>query len=1304
MRKILTIFFLLLSTIAFSQGIVERHILSTDITETENSFIYRHIYVPVLDITYHEFSADSITWSKDYHAGDCYIRFNNYIDNSTSDAPDYHPDASWWVFNFCTCNGKIDTTQGSGRIDTLVIDYGSQIDTLYDVQSIKIPMPDTLTGTTTNYQDSLIHTHVVFLYLNDIKDVDAHPTDGQVLKWSAGVQKWIAGDDLYGTGAGDSTVIIARDGLTPTYLNDTLFIDLGTPDTITGTSMNVVSAASHSHLLQININDALDVNAFPTDGQVLTWDSITNQWIAGNGGSGSPLTVMEEDGYPYVTSVNKIRVADDHLVDRGNGEISILFPDSVGGGSNVYGINDFYRTGRVWMPPGDNRITFSTPLPDSTYVVAGLYATYPNGARQNLNYSLKDTAGFTALGTMDSTWIHYLAIMPNDSLGLTIDFSTVNLSDFLDVVTDSASEGQLLRFTTIDSTWRNVSPHTIDVTEFNTDTLDLQFVTDNDSVTTNGIYTNGITTSYVQIDTTTTSSKDIGRFSWNNTEETVDLGLPDGVILQLGQETLVRVRNKTGTTIPDGTPVSLVSASGSHVDVVKTDISSDTLSMTFIGVTTQDIVKNDYGLVTVLGVVHQINTSGLTEGLPVFVSAMGTLTNTRPEPPLNSVGVGVCQVKGVGNGEIFVSRAIFQKLTFLSDVYGSPTDGQFPVWNSDSLYFEFDKSIYDFAQDSASVTDVFAVRDSLFPIEYLRYTKDSVDYDVTTLIKPNGLISGGNVSWRTGFKFDISPAAYYIEGQLYTSPTDSVTLDSADVTLPRLDIIVVDTTGTVDFVTGVPAANPQKPTIDPSYQIELTVVLVPAGVTDMDTVITSDEMVYDENVEWTGTTVGVTSDFNNGTGVFSGVKDIKISNVGSNDSIKFAHTGDLTSSDYTTLISYFKLRATMYSGQNINVTFTYNGHAVSMPYVLPINKALTNTWQNISLPLTAVNFSSNTFNGIAYRWSKTGLSPSTHIGFYMDYIKLQGGIIQPVTNSDIELDGDVTGTGVTGTPIITTLDSVNANVGSFGSKLKSVHLTVDKKGRITAVSDSTMNFATPEQVHDSLTTYGWIHYGNSVDLSPTDHNVGIGTPADTLYKVSILSNTSKNGLYVETDATYAINATSSNLFNAYGGYFAAKKGRQGIGSTSSGSYMGVQGMVGSDSIGYAGYFVNDCDSGYTGYFANNIATCNGVKILAGDTSLQDALSVYNYLGTVPFFSIRGDGSMRLDQYGSGTFSGITTKFLAVDASGNVVEQDPTSPTLWVAAPATKTSPGMAGQMAYDINYFYVCVQDSVWKRTPLSSW
>lgn len=42
--------------------------------------------------------------------------------------------------------------------------------------------------------------------------------------------------------------------------------------------------------------------------------------------------------------------------------------------------------------------------------------------------------------------------------------------------------------------------------------------------------------------------------------------------------------------------------------------------------------------------------------------------------------------------------------------------------------------------------------------------------------------------------------------------------------------------------------------------------------------------------------------------------------------------------------------------------------------------------------------------------------------------------------------------------------------------------------------------------------------------------------------------------------------------------------------------------------------------------------------------------------------------------------------------------------IWVAPPASATSPGTTGDNAFDSDYFYVCVATNTWKRVALSTW
>ena len=71
----------------YGQGQIDDVMHATDTTITDNVFEYHDTIIPVLDLTYHEFSSDKISWHKQYALTDNYVRFSNDVKNS------------WWVLD-----------------------------------------------------------------------------------------------------------------------------------------------------------------------------------------------------------------------------------------------------------------------------------------------------------------------------------------------------------------------------------------------------------------------------------------------------------------------------------------------------------------------------------------------------------------------------------------------------------------------------------------------------------------------------------------------------------------------------------------------------------------------------------------------------------------------------------------------------------------------------------------------------------------------------------------------------------------------------------------------------------------------------------------------------------------------------------------------------------------------------------------------------------------------------------------------------------------------------------------------------
>lgn len=68
----------------------------------------------------------------------------------------------------------------------------------------------------------------------------------------------------------------------------------------------------------------------------------------------------------------------------------------------------------------------------------------------------------------------------------------------------------------------------------------------------------------------------------------------------------------------------------------------------------------------------------------------------------------------------------------------------------------------------------------------------------------------------------------------------------------------------------------------------------------------------------------------------------------------------------------------------------------------------------------------------------------------------------------------------------------------------------------------------------------------------------------------------------------------------------------------------------------------------------------------------------------------------LGQAGWGTT--LNTALTSLDTRTTALEAK------FVAAPATKTSTGVAGQIAYDATHIYVCVATNSWVRATLAIW
>lgn len=192
------------------------------------------------------------------------------------------------------------------------------------------------------------------------------------------------------------------------------------------------------------------------------------------------------------------------------------------------------------------------------------------------------------------------------------------------------------------------------------------------------------------------------RVQWNRDDGTVDIGLYNGSVLQVGQELVYYAKNTSGGSVVNGTPVMFTGAVGSSGKLTFAPAMANGFvpSEYMMGVATQDIANNAFGYVTSFGLVRGINTTGAPFGevwadgdlLYFGPGAPGTWTNSKPEAPAINVPVAVVVKAGPGgSGSIFVRMTAAGSLTGLRDVHitgTAPLAGQVLIYNASQSRWE----------------------------------------------------------------------------------------------------------------------------------------------------------------------------------------------------------------------------------------------------------------------------------------------------------------------------------------------------------------------------------------------------------------------------------------------------------------------------------------------------------------------------------------------------------------------------------------------------------------------------------------
>lgn len=259
----------------------------------------------------------------------------------------------------------------------------------------------------------------------------------------------------------------------------------------------------------------------------------------------------------------------------------------------------------------------------------------------------------------------------------------------------------------------------------------------------------------------------------------------------------------------------------------------------------------------------------------------------------------------------------------------------------------------------------------------------------TQSILPNGVYDGGEVYYTgNGLQFGVTAATYVLNNTIYRTQDTILTLDPADPSNDRFDLIVLTSAG-AGFITGTPSATPQEPSINPSTTIARALVSVPAGSLVPGGV--TQDIIYDENLgepsEWTVSGTG-TIDFNDTDFPFHLTKDAEATGLSTSQYISFVNDDTVHTASYGALVFFVRLSAAI-PLNSLAVGLYYQGVSVGQVPGLSLyglKNASINGYQNLVVPTIGFGQRDIIFDEI-----RIVTFANVSATFRVDYMQLQKG-------------------------------------------------------------------------------------------------------------------------------------------------------------------------------------------------------------------------------------------------------------------------------------------------------------------------
>jgi len=341
-----------------------------------------------------------------------------------------------------------------------------------------------------------------------------------------------------------------------------------------------------------------------------------------------------------------------------------------------------------------------------------------------------------------------------------------------------------------------------------------------------------------------------------------------------------------------------------------------------------------------------------------------------------------------------------------------------------------------------------------------------------------------SVTYLQDLDFRVDPLSFPIDGVWYTGePNQTISLNMADPTLSRIDIIGVDRFGDATKVTGTASANPEAPNVDESVIFPIKEILVdPAAIVLDDTF--SEVQLFNEGSNAPAGQEWVSSIPNTGSSLSSteaqlGTYSFKhVVKGGASNGFISLTPGALDAIDGKVLEAisfYIKLNS-----KDINriIMQLYDGvanrakiHIINGSYGLD---AGSTDWQRVTVPLNTVSLNTD-IDRVSFNVS----SASSGFQFYMD------NIVAYLEDTDLKKDG------------------------AAGVTESYVNNAVADKADITYVDTSVSTKADVSYVDTSVSTKAETSYVDTAVASKADATAtqtALDAKADELYVDTAVAN------------------------------------------------------------------------------------------------------------------------------------------------------------------------------------------------------